>query len=352
MSILRYEENGIEFFTVQATGESGMSQSGLARLCGVRPDAVNKLLKGLMTSFCPEFLKPLQGMDLTLMASVHEFKNVTILRDTVCAQILEWYAFESQRPNETARQAFRKFASMGIRTWIQGITGWEKGTEALTLEPQPEPKPEIETVKSDLAQIAQGFGQLEHSLLVALKHCHAIHNIVEQPTVVDLSLQQIIHTAVHVQAKTLNEALKQLTLLRDGMMELDFSSLMDADQTNQYNQFWQEVGTLRAENEALTRRLAILQSQRSTVPYTSPEQAKMNLEERIEWLTEALLSQQKRPDGDRAKKICQLQATILARYEAGESLKAIADELGLGYETVKTYSKRSRASLRLQVVTN
>jgi hypothetical protein len=105
MSILRYEENGIEFFTVQATGKSGMSQSGLARLCGVRPDSVNKLLKGLMTSFCPEFLKPLQDMDLILMASVNEFKNVTILQDTVCAHILEWYAFESQRPNETARQA-------------------------------------------------------------------------------------------------------------------------------------------------------------------------------------------------------------------------------------------------------
>jgi transcriptional regulator with XRE-family HTH domain len=214
MSILRYEEDGVEFFTVQATGESGMSQSGLARLCGVSRQAIDQLLNSVSTSFCPNFLKPLQRMDLTLMASVNEFKNVTILRDTVCAQILEWYAFESQRPNETARQAFRKFASMGIRTWIQGITGWEKGTEVLKLEPQPEPKPEIETVKSDLAQIAQGFEKLEHSLLVALKHRHAIHNVVEQPTVVDLSLQQIIHTAVHVQAKTLNGALKQVAMLR------------------------------------------------------------------------------------------------------------------------------------------
>jgi hypothetical protein len=265
---------------------------------------------------------------------------------------LEWYAFESQRPNETARQAFRKFASMGIRTWIHGITGWEKGTEVLKLEPQPETKPEIEKVKTDLAQIAKGFEQLEHSLLVALKHRHAIHNIVEQPTVVDLSLQQIIHTAVHVQANTLNGALKQLVLLRHWMMEFDFNAVMDADQIRQYNNFMQKVGILQAENEALTRRLAILQAQRSTVPYTSPEEAKMNLEERIEWLTEALLAHQKRPDGDRAQKACRLQATILARYEAGESLKAIADELELSYETAKTYLKRSRASLRLQVVTS
>lgn len=285
MSILRYEENGVEFFTVQTTGESGMSQSGLARLCGVSRQAIDQLLNSVSTNLCPDFLKPLQGNDLMLMASVNEFKNVTILRDTVCAHILEWYAFESKRRTETARQAFRKFASVGIRTWIQGITGWEKGTEALTLEPQLEPQLEIETEKPDLAQIAKGFEQLEHSLLVALKHRHAIHNIVEQPMVVDLSLQQIIHTAVHVQANTLNGALKQLALLRHWMMEFDFSAVMDADQIRQYNTFLQKMGILQAENEALTRRLAILQAQRSTVPYTSPEQAKMNLEERIEWLT-------------------------------------------------------------------
>lgn len=73
---------------------------------------------------------------------------------------------------------------------------------------------------------------------------------------------------------------------------------------------------------------------------------------RSEDVNKALLASQKRPDGDRAKKICRLQATILARYEAGESLKAIADELELSYETVKTYLKRSRNSLRLQVVTS
>ena len=59
MNILRYEDNGIEFFTIQATGESGMSQSGLARLCGVGADSVNKLLKSVMTSSCSEFMKPL-----------------------------------------------------------------------------------------------------------------------------------------------------------------------------------------------------------------------------------------------------------------------------------------------------
>jgi integrase len=120
MSILRYEENGIEFFTLEATGESGMSQSGLARLCGVKPHAVNQLVNSVITSSSPEFLKPLQEDELTLITSANEFNNATILKDTVCACILEWYAFESQRPTEAARQAFRKFATFGIRSWIQG----------------------------------------------------------------------------------------------------------------------------------------------------------------------------------------------------------------------------------------
>ncbi|NKB16929.1 MAG: hypothetical protein HC770_00405 [Pseudanabaena sp. CRU_2_10] len=45
MNITRVERDGVEFFTINATGESGMSESGLARLCGVTHQAINKLLQ-------------------------------------------------------------------------------------------------------------------------------------------------------------------------------------------------------------------------------------------------------------------------------------------------------------------
>jgi hypothetical protein len=48
-SIIKSEENGIEFYTIAAMGESGMSQSGLAILCGVHQSTVSKLEKSLMT---------------------------------------------------------------------------------------------------------------------------------------------------------------------------------------------------------------------------------------------------------------------------------------------------------------
>lgn len=84
---------------------------------------------------------------------------------------------------------------------------------------------------------------------------------------------------------------------------------------------------------------------------SSPNSIEMLLEQamlakRIEQLTEMLMQGQKRTGGDRALKVCQTQATILARQEEGESLKAIASDLDMPYETVKTYAKRARRILK------
>ena len=49
LEILRTEENGVEFFTVATTGESGMSQRGLARACGVVHSTIQKLEKRVAT---------------------------------------------------------------------------------------------------------------------------------------------------------------------------------------------------------------------------------------------------------------------------------------------------------------
>ena len=360
MSILRYEENGIEFFTLEATGESGMSQSGLARLCGVKPHAVNQLVNSVITSSSPEFLKPLQGDELTLITSVNEFNNATILKDTVCACILEWYAFESQRTTEAARQAFRKFATFGIRSWIQGITGWQN---PLTTKLPPEPPPAADIPNSaNLPDWLNQLDILEHDLLVALKHRHAIHNIVEQPTVVDLSLNRIVHTAVHVQAETLNRAIDNLQSLR-----LITATLHTATETVQevqtlwqtLNRLTQQVNQLRQENRHLQQtakdqavRLTVL---RKRCQFQSPTPTNLrqlpiletDLAQRIHQITDILMAQQKRTGGKRAIETCTLRATMLARYELGESLEQIAQDLDRPYETVKTYVKLARQAIRV-----
>ncbi|WP_448596948.1 CRISPR-associated endoribonuclease Cas6 [Thermoleptolyngbya sp.] len=66
------------------------------------------------------------------------------------------------------------------------------------------------------------------------------------------------------------------------------------------------------------------------------------LAQRIAALTEHFLAQRKRTGGERARAIAETWATVLARRELGESLQDIAEDLGLRYETAKTYAKLAR----------
>jgi CRISPR-associated endoribonuclease Cas6 len=67
--------------------------------------------------------------------------------------------------------------------------------------------------------------------------------------------------------------------------------------------------------------------------------------QRIQELTQIFIAQRKRTGGDRATQIAETWATILARRELGESLQAIAQDLAMPYETVKTYVKLARKAL-------
>jgi len=69
------------------------------------------------------------------------------------------------------------------------------------------------------------------------------------------------------------------------------------------------------------------------------------LGQRIGELTEHFLAQRRRTGGDRATKTAETWATILARRELGEALPAIAQDLEMPYETVKTYVKLARRAL-------
>ncbi len=65
--ILRQEIDGIEYFTVISTGESGMSQRGLSRLCGVRLSTIQNILENLTENKAPFWLQKLAegGLYLT-----------------------------------------------------------------------------------------------------------------------------------------------------------------------------------------------------------------------------------------------------------------------------------------------
>ena len=66
---------------------------------------------------------------------------------------------------------------------------------------------------------------------------------------------------------------------------------------------------------------------------------------RIAELTVLFLQTKKRLGGDRAQNTATVWATILARYELGESLKAIAIDLDMPYETVRKYAQTARKAI-------
>ena len=65
--IIRVVEDGVEFFTVEETGESGMSYSGLAKLSGVDKSTVGRLVESLLRDQAPKRLQSWLGKDLHLL---------------------------------------------------------------------------------------------------------------------------------------------------------------------------------------------------------------------------------------------------------------------------------------------
>jgi transcriptional regulator with XRE-family HTH domain len=131
MNITRVERDGVEFFTIDETGESGMSESGLARLCGVTRIAVNKMLRTfLLTNEGVKSLEPHRNKSFRCkpgkdsVTSRGQNTDINLVRAEICAKVIEYYAFESKYKTDEAFFAYRKFATLGITNWIQQMTDW------------------------------------------------------------------------------------------------------------------------------------------------------------------------------------------------------------------------------------
>lgn len=63
------------------------------------------------------------------------------------------------------------------------------------------------------------------------------------------------------------------------------------------------------------------------------------------WTNASVFIDKKRQGGDRAQNTATVWANILARRELGESLKAIAIDLNMPYETVRKYAQAARKAI-------
>ena len=96
MNITRVERDGVEFFTIDETGESGMSESGVARLCGVAPVSGHQFISNSLIAWEQEKeLNPAFRKTIAFNAKhAKDFKpgqnsNIKILSATVCARTIE-----------------------------------------------------------------------------------------------------------------------------------------------------------------------------------------------------------------------------------------------------------------------
>lgn len=132
-SISETDEQNIPIMGILKDGTPYLTMTGLAKLCGVEPSA----LWAFTSKWNPEDNKPRtvfiadilfqQGYDIrTLFTRVTSDKGVEThaYPDYVCMAILEYYALEAKRfDNTIARENYRKLASYTLRKMIYDQLG-------------------------------------------------------------------------------------------------------------------------------------------------------------------------------------------------------------------------------------
>jgi hypothetical protein len=124
-------ENEVEFYVSKDGKQRGISQTGCARLCGIDESVLRRHLKGLgdRTKTPSKSLEHLIGAELYL--GLTSEKQAKVLDSKVVASLIAYYAFE--RNNEAAKYSLSKFASMGIDTWIDKITGSLESAQSMMM---------------------------------------------------------------------------------------------------------------------------------------------------------------------------------------------------------------------------
>lgn len=154
IQMVQKEVDGIEFYVSTDGKQSGMSESGLARLCGVSLFSIQSLMKRVAETEAtnkelPNTLKPFIGKDLLLREATNK-EQAKVIPANICAAVVEYYAFESKAANEVAKFSFRKFASKGISSWIKEVTGYEENKI-----------PESKEILSILKEVLSEVGELK-----------------------------------------------------------------------------------------------------------------------------------------------------------------------------------------------
>ncbi|MEA5595741.1 hypothetical protein [Rivularia sp. UHCC 0363] len=150
---------------VDGQGRSKASIRATARLAGVDDESVRKVL------FRAADLKPPKLAEILMSqgfkpADLNQWRTDGI-PDMAIAIILEYYALDAGRYcTEQAKLAYKAFATIGVRIWMQQIKGWQQPTS----QPQEEVNVQQPTAKeiSEAIACVFCFGTVDSNLVQGL----------------------------------------------------------------------------------------------------------------------------------------------------------------------------------------
>ncbi len=133
------EHDGIEMGVLE-NGIPYLSESGLARMCGINRSSLNRLAAG----WAEEKTKP-RGRVIQALLSRENFDSDTLFircesngipinayTEPVCIALLEYYAFEASEQKEEAQNAFRTLARISFRSFVYTAVGYRPETDLLS----------------------------------------------------------------------------------------------------------------------------------------------------------------------------------------------------------------------------
>ena len=90
--IIRVEEDGVEFFTVATTGESGMSYSGLAKLCGIDKTTISRLIDNLLQGESIKYLGFWSNREIILsLTTTKKGGKLKILKKEFALDVVKYF---------------------------------------------------------------------------------------------------------------------------------------------------------------------------------------------------------------------------------------------------------------------
>ena len=160
---IRKNQTGIiKYYTRVDTGESGMSQRGLANACGVShfslqnlfdettifDEVANKIDKNRFNSLIYNENKVANKPNIYLI----QVDDLHVIYDIFCERTIYYYAFESRYKKTKARELYQSLAQYGLRSFIHSKTGYqpalaEKHDVSLMLSIEEQLKQEVEELK-------------------------------------------------------------------------------------------------------------------------------------------------------------------------------------------------------------